>query len=241
MDRARNLSGGTPAIELPGLRFALGEHIDMLRATVRGFAQAEIAPRAAEIDRSNQFPSDLWRKMGALGLLGVTVEEAYGGTLMGYAAHIVAMEEISRASASVGLSYGAHSNLCVNQIRRNGTETQKRKYLPKLVAGEWVGALAMSEPGSGSDVVSMKTRAEYRRGRFVLNGSKMWITNGPDADVLVVYAKTGADASPESAKQGITAFIVEKGMKGFSAAADFREDIFLRHFAILEHEFAGVR
>src|SRR5216117_1276366 len=214
MDRARNLSGGTPAIELPGLRFALGEDIDMLRATVRGFAQAEIAPRAAEIDRSNQFPSDLWRKMGALGLLGVTVEEAYGGTLMGYAAHIVAMEEISRASASVGLSYGAHSNLCVNQIRRNGTETQKRKYLPKLVAGDWTGALAMSEPGSGSDVVSMKTRAEYRKGKFVLNGSKMWITNGPDADVLVVYAKTDADAGP----RGITAFIVEKGFKGFSTA-----------------------
>ncbi len=203
MDPARNLSGGTPAIELPGLRFALGEHIDMLRATVRGFAQAEIDPRAAEIDRSNQFPADLWRKMGALGLLGVTVEEAYGGTLMGYAAHIVAMEEISRASASVGLSYGAHSNLCVNQIRRNGTETQKRKYLPKLVAGEWVGALAMSEPGSGSDVVSMKTRAEYRKGKFVLNGAKMWITNGPDAD-----------AGPG----GITAFIVEKGFKGFSTA-----------------------
>src|SRR2546422_8066975 len=214
MDRARNLSGGTPAIELPGLRFALGEDIDMLRATARGFARAEIARRGAEIDRSNQFPSDLWRKMGALGLLGVTVEEAYGGTLMGYAAHIVAMEEISRASASVGLSYGAHSNLCVNQIRRNGTETQKRKYLPKLVAGDWVGALAMSEPGSGSDVVSMKTRAEYRKGRFVLNGSKMWITNGPDADVLVVYAKTDADAGP----RGLTAFIVEKGFNGFSTA-----------------------
>jgi isovaleryl-CoA dehydrogenase len=214
MDRARNLSGGTPAIELPGLRFALGEEIDMLRATVRGFARAEIAPRAAEIDRSNQFPSDLWKKMGALGLLGVTVEEAYGGTMMGYAAHIVAMEEISRASASVGLSYGAHSNLCVNQIRRNGTETQKRRYLPKLVAGDWVGALAMSEPGSGSDVVSMKTRAEYRKGRFVLNGSKMWITNGPDADVLVVYAKTDADAGP----RGLTAFIVEKGFRGFSTA-----------------------
>src|SRR2546426_2627132 len=214
MDRARNLSGGTPAIELPGLRFALGEDIDMLRATARGFAQTEIAPRAAEIDRSNQFPSDLWKKMGALGLLGVTVEEAYGGTLMGYAAHIVAMEEISRASASVGLSYGAHSNLCVNQIRRNGSETQKRKYLPKLVTGEWVGALAMSEPGSGSDVVSMKTRAEYRKSRFVLNGSKMWITNGPDADTLVVYAKTDAQAGP----RGITAFLVEKGMKGFSTA-----------------------
>src|SRR5437899_8020949 len=167
MDRARNLSGGTPAIALPGLRFALGEDTDMLRATVRGFARTEIAPRAAEVDRSNQFPADLWRKLGALGLLGVTVEEAYGGTMMGYAAHIVAMEEISRASASVGLSYGAHSNLCVNQIRRNGTETQKRRYLPKLVSGEWVGALAMSEPGSGSDVLPMQHRAEYRKGKFV--------------------------------------------------------------------------
>src|SRR5438874_1718580 len=183
MDRARNLSGGTPAIELPGLRFALGEHIDMLRATVRGFARAEIAPRAAEIDRSNQFPSDLWRKLGALGLLGVTVEEAYGGTLMGYAAHIVAMEEISRASASVGLSYGAHSNLCVNQIRRNGTEAQKRKYLPKLVAGDWVGALAMSEPGSGSDVVSMKTRAEYRKGKFVQPIGEFQLMQGKLADM----------------------------------------------------------
>src|SRR3979411_617929 len=214
MDPARNLAGGTPAIELPGLRFALGEDLDMLRATVRGFAQAEIAPRAVEIDRSNQVPSAPWKEMGARGLLGVTVEEAYGGTMMGYAAHIVAMEEISRASASVGLSYGAHSNLCVNQIRRNGTETQKRKSLPKLVAGEWVGALAMSEPGSGSDVISMKTRAEYRKGRFVLNGSKMWITNGPDADVLVVYAKTDA----ETAARGITAFLVEKGFPGFSTA-----------------------
>src|SRR3989475_5056663 len=218
MDRARNLSGGTPAIELPGLRFALGEDIDMLRATARGFARAEIAPRAAEIDRSNQFPCDLGKKMGALGLLGVTVEEAYGGTLMGYAAHIVAMEEISRASASVGLSYGAHSNLCVNQIARNGSESQKKRYLPKLVAGEWIGALAMSEAGAGSDVVSMKTRAEYRKGKFVLNGAKMWITNGPDADVLVVYAKTDAGAGPESSKSGITAFIVEKGVKGFSTA-----------------------
>src|SRR2546422_6383320 len=210
MDRARNLSGGTPAIELPGLRFALGEDIDMLRATARGFARAEIAPRAAEIDRSNQFPSDLWKKMGALGLLGVTVEEAYGGTLMGYAAHIVAMEEISRASASVGLSYGAHSNLCVNQIRRNGSEAQKKKYLPKLVSGEYVGALAMSEPGAGSDVVGMRLRAELRGDRYVLNGNKMWITNGPDADVLVVYGKTS--------DQGITAFLIEKGMKGFSTA-----------------------
>src|SRR5437879_5762729 len=190
MDRARNLSGGTPAIELPGLRFALGEDIDMLRATVRGFARPELAPRAAAIDRSNQFPADLWRKLGALGLLGVTVEEAYGGTMMGYAAHIVAMEEISRASASIGLSYGAHSNLCVNQIRRNGSPSQKKKYLPRLVSGEWVGALAMSEPGAGSDVVGMRLRAERRGDRFVLNGNKMWITNGPDADVLVVYGKT---------------------------------------------------
>src|SRR5438128_12523688 len=201
-------------MELPGLRFALGDEVELLRNSVRGFAAAEIAPRAAEIDRSNQFPPDLWRKLGALGLLGVTAEEEYGGTMMGYTAHIVAMEEISRASAAVGLSYGAHSNLCVNQIRRNGTETQKRKYLPKLVAGEWVGALAMSEPGSGSDVISMNTRAEYREGKFILNGTKMWITNGPDADVLVVYAKTDANAGP----RGITAFIVEKGLKGFSTA-----------------------
>src|SRR5258708_6537350 len=180
MDRARNLSGGTPMIELPGLRFALGEDIDMLRATVRGFAQAEIASRAAEIDRSNQFPPDLWKKMGALGLLGVTVEDTYGGTMMGYAAHIVAMVEISRASTSVGLSYGAHSNLCANQIRRNGTELQKRKYLPRLVSGEWVGALAMSEPRAGSDCVSMKTRAEYRKGKFVRNSSRMWMHKRPE-------------------------------------------------------------
>jgi isovaleryl-CoA dehydrogenase len=217
MDRAQNLpKGGSPA--LPGLRFRLGDDVDMLRNTVQGFAAAEIAPRAAEIDRSNQFPIDLWKKMGRLGLLGITVEDAYGGAAMGYAAHIVAMEEISRASASVGLSYGAHSNLCVNQIARNGSEAQKRKYLPKLIAGEWVGALAMSEAGSGSDVISMKTRAEYRKGKFILNGGKMWITNGPDADVLVVYAKTDADAGTESVKRGITAFIVEKGFKGFSTA-----------------------
>jgi isovaleryl-CoA dehydrogenase len=219
MERAQNLPrGGLPAIEVPGLRFRLGDDIDMLRGSVRSFAAAEIAPRAADIDRSNQFPMDLWKKMGALGLLGVTVEEEYGGTMMGYTAHIVAMEEISRASASVGLSYGAHSNLCVNQIARNGGEAQKRKYLPKLLAGEWIGALAMSEAGAGSDVVSMKTRAEYRKGRFVLNGGKMWITNGPDADVLVVYARTDADAGPSSSKAGISAFIIEKGFKGFSTA-----------------------
>jgi len=201
-------------MELPGLRFALGDEIEMLRASVRDFAAAEIAPRAAEIDRSNQFPGDLWGKLGALGLLGITAEEEYGGTMMGYAAHIVAMEEISRASASVGLSYGAHSNLCVNQIRRNGSDAQKRRYLPRLVSGEAVGALAMSEPGAGSDVVSMRTRAEYRNGRYLLNGSKMWITNGPDADVLVVYAKTDAEAGA----RGITAFIVERGFPGFSTA-----------------------
>ena len=212
MDRAQNLSKAAPA--LPGLRFRLGDDIDLLRGTVQTFAAAEIAPRAAEIDRSNQFPMDLWRKMGALGLLGITVEEAHGGVAMGYAAHIVAMEEISRASASVGLSYGAHSNLCVNQIARNGNAVQKRKYLPKLVAGEWVGALAMSEAGSGSDVVSMKTRAEYRKGTFVLNGAKMWITNGPDADVAVVYAKTDVHAGP----RGMSAFIVEKSFKGFSTS-----------------------
>jgi len=210
MDRTPNLpAGGIATAELPGLRFALGEEVDMLRNAVRAFAAAEIAPRAAEIDRSNQFPPDLWKKLGALGLLGVTVEEEYGGTATGYLAHIVAMEEISRASASVGLSYGAHSNLCVNQIRRNGSPSQKKKYLPKLVSGEWVGALAMSEPGAGSDVVGMRLRAERRGDRFVLNGNKMWITNGPDADVLVVYGKTS---------EAITAFVVEKGMKGFTTA-----------------------
>jgi isovaleryl-CoA dehydrogenase len=205
-------------MELPFLRFSHGETIDMLRQTARDFAAAEIAPRAAEIDRSNQFPADLWRKLGALGLLGITAEEQYGGTQMGYLAHIIAMEEISRASASVGLSYGAHSNLCVNQIRRNASDTQKRKYLPKLISGEYVGALAMSETGAGSDVVGMRTRAELRGATYVLNGNKMWITNGPDADLLVVYAKTDANAGPESAKRGITAFLVEKGMKGFSTA-----------------------
>jgi isovaleryl-CoA dehydrogenase len=198
----------------PALNFHLGETVDMLRATVQEFAAVEIAPRAAEIDRDNQFPMDLWRKMGELGLLGITVEEEYGGASIGYLAHVVAMEEISRASGSVGLSYGAHSNLCVNQIRRNGSARQKAKYLPKLVSGEHVGALAMSESGSGSDVVSMRLRAERSGDRYVLNGTKMWITNGPDADTLVVYAKTDLNAGP----RGITAFLVEKGMKGFSTA-----------------------
>src|SRR5262244_3623867 len=201
-------------LNYPTLNFHLGETADMLRATVQQFAAAEITPRAAEIDRNNRFPDDLWRKLGDLGLLGITVEEEYGGTAMGYLAHVVAMEEISRASASVGLSYGAHSNLCVNQIRRNGSEAQKRKYLPKLISGAHVGALAMSEPGAGSDVVSMKTRADKKGDRYVLNGSKFWITNGPEADTLVVYAKTDPNAGP----RGITAFLIEKGMKGFSTA-----------------------
>ena len=194
--------------------FDLGETADAIRETVRDFSNNEIAPRAAEIDRTNQFPRDLWPKLGALGLLGITVEEEYGGAGLGYLAHCVAMEEISRASASVGLSYGAHSNLCVNQIRRNGNDAQKRKYLPKLISGEHVGALAMSEPGAGSDVVSMRTRADKKGDRYVLNGTKMWITNGPIAETLVVYAKT----DPDAGARGITAFIIEKGLKGFSTA-----------------------
>ena len=198
----------------PGLNFDLGETADMLRDSVRDFSTAEIAPRAADIDRSNEFPMDLWQKLGSLGVLGITVEEEYGGAGMGYLVHCVAMEEISRASASVGLSYGAHSNLCVNQIRRNGNAAQRKKYLPRLISGEHVGALAMSEPGAGSDVVGMRTRADKKGDRYVLNGSKMWITNGPDADTLVVYAKTDPKAGP----RGITAFLIEKGMKGFRTA-----------------------
>jgi isovaleryl-CoA dehydrogenase len=224
---------------LPGLNFQLGEDIDALRDAVREFAQAEIAPRAADIDRNDQFPMDLWQKMGALGVLGITVGEEYGGANMGYLAHMIAMEEISRASASVGLSYGAHSNLCVNQIKRNGTDAQRKKYLPKLISGEHVGALAMSEPGAGSDVLSMKLKAEDKGGYYLLNGNKMWITNGPDADTLVVYAKSEPDSDPHAPplrgslppegavlarggpapKRGaVTAFLIEKGMPGFSIA-----------------------
>ncbi len=198
----------------PALNFDLGADIDMLRDTVAAFCAAELAPRAAAIDRENNFPADLWRKFGELGLLGITVAEHYGGSGMGYLAHAVAMEEVSRASAAVGLSYGAHSNLCVNQIHRNGSEAQKSRYLPKLVSGEHVGALAMSEPNAGSDVVSMRLRAEKRGERYVLNGNKMWITNGPDANVYVIYAKT----APEAGARGITAFIVERDFPGFSRA-----------------------
>lgn len=198
----------------PTLKFGHSEEIEMLREEVHKFAQAELAHRAAEIDEKNEFPSDMWKKFGDMGLLGITVGEEHGGAGMGYLAHVVAMEEISRASGSVALSYGAHSNLCVNQIYRNGSEKQKQKYLPKLISGEHVGALAMSEPNAGSDVVSMKLRADKKGDRYVLNGNKMWITNGPDADVLVVYAKTDLQAGAK----GITAFLIEKGMKGFSTA-----------------------
>lgn len=201
-------------MHVPSLNFDLGEDIDLLRESVAAFAAREIAPIAASVDHDNAYPAPLWRRLGEQGLLGLTVEEEYGGSAMGYLAHVVAMEEISRASGSIGLSYGAHSNLCVNQLRKNGNPAQKAKYLPKLCSGEHVGALAMSEPGAGSDVVSMKLRAERRGDRFVLNGNKMWITNGPDADVLVVYAKT----DPEAGARGITAFLIEKGMPGFSTA-----------------------
>ncbi|MCH7832857.1 MAG: isovaleryl-CoA dehydrogenase [Proteobacteria bacterium] len=202
------------ANDFPALDFDLGETADMLRDSVRSFASEEIAPRAAEIDESNEFPADLWKKMGDLGVLGITAEEAYGGAGMGYVEHVVAMEEISRASASVGLSYGAHSQLAVNQIQLNGTDDQKHRYLPKLISGDTVGALAMSEADAGSDVLGMKLRADRKGDRYILNGTKMWITNGPDADTLIVYAKTDGQAGAE----GITAFIVEKGFKGFSTA-----------------------
>ena len=202
------------ANDFPALDFNLGETADMLRDSVRNFAADEIAPRAADIDESNEFPADLWRKMGDLGVLGITADEAYGGASMGYREHVVAMEEISRASASVGLSYGAHSNLAVNQIQINGTEAQKKRYLPKLISGEHVGALAMSEPNAGSDVVGMKLRADKKGDRYILNGTKMWITNGPDADTLIIYAKT----DPDAGSRGLSSFIVEKRFKGFSTA-----------------------
>jgi isovaleryl-CoA dehydrogenase len=208
---AEKKTGGI-ALNIPSIDFDLGEDIAMLRDTVRAFVEAELAPRAAEIEKANLFPADLWKRFGDLGLLGMTAPEEYGGSNMGYLAHVVAMEEISRGSAAVGLSYGAHSNLCVNQIRRNGNDAQRQRYLPKLISGDYVGALAMSEPGAGSDVVSMKLRADKRGDRYVLNGSKMWITNGGDADVLVVYAKTDPEAGP----RGMTAFLIEKGFKGFT-------------------------
>ncbi|MEN9773815.1 MAG: hypothetical protein RL322_885 [Pseudomonadota bacterium] len=201
-------------IDLPGLQFDLGEDVEALREAVRAFVAREIAPRAAQIDRSDQFPMDLWEKLGSLGVLGLTVSEDYGGTDLGYLAHIVAMEEISRGSASVGLSYGAHSNLCVNQIFRNGSAAQRERYLPGLVSGRLIGALAMSEPNAGSDVVSMRLRADRHGDRWVLNGTKMWITNGPDADVLIIYAKT----DPDAGSRGITAFLVDKDAPGFSVA-----------------------
>ena len=200
--------------EYPSLNFGLGETADILRDSVRAFTSDEIAPRAAEIDTRNEFPDDLWKKMGDLGVLGITAPEEYGGAALGYLTHCIAMEEISRGSASVGLSYGAHSNLCVNQISRNGSDAQKARYLPKLISGENVGALAVSETGAGSDVVGMRLRADKKGERYVLNGTKMWITNGPDADTLVVYGKTDPDAGPK----GITAFLIEKEMKGFSTA-----------------------
>ncbi len=217
----------------PSLDFDLGDTTDMLRDSVRSFVGDKVAPLAAEIDQTNMFPRHLWPQMGELGLLGITVEEEFGGTGLGYLDHCIAMEEISRGSAAVGLSYGAHSNLCVNQIRRNGTTEQKLRYLPKLISGEHVGALAMSESGSGSDVVSMRLRAEKHGSHYVLNGTKMWITNGPQADTLVVYAKTDTKAGP----RGITAFLIEKGFKGFSHRAEARQ---ARH-ARLGHVGADLR